>query len=520
MSAAATSYDALPYEGGAFPLTHPLKLGVIAALQGLEVAPVRTCRVLEIGCGDGSNLLPLAESFPEAQFHGFDLGQRHIDTAQRVARELGLSNVVFEQKDVLDFDPAGQTYDYILAHGIFSWVPDSVRARILEVTRDCLSDRGVATISYNTLPGWHLRGALRDMLRIHSRHCRSSAEKLGQGRALLQFLADGAPKGSAYGAYLAFELKALMAMPDSYLLHEFLEGENRAFSLRTFVDFARRHGLNYVGDAKRLVTAAGSLTPGVRAALTRMTRDAVEFEQYADFVSVRSFRRSVLVRSGRSPSREVHTDVLRRCWFTSDFRPASPTNGAEGGAERFSTPRGLTFSTQDGLIRAVLQRIAQAGPLDVSFDELWQACRASTPETHGSASTHGPEVLEQLLHALHNQAVVDVALEPYPRAGRRSDRPCVTAFARFEAQHRLKVTSRRHVGMKVDPFTRWLLPRLDGTRTRAQLLDDYVGMVASGELTLQVAGKTLLDPVQVRVVAEEHLELGLQQLEAASYLLP
>ena len=82
MSSAATSYDELPYDGGSFPLTHPLKLGWIAALHGLTPAPVRTCRVLEIGCGDGSNLLPLAECYPEAQFHGFDLSQRHIDLAR------------------------------------------------------------------------------------------------------------------------------------------------------------------------------------------------------------------------------------------------------------------------------------------------------------------------------------------------------------------------------------------------------------------------------------------------------
>ncbi len=523
MSSAATSYDELPYDGGSFPLTHPLKLGWIAALHGLTPAPVRACRVLEIGCGDGSNLLPLAEAYPEAQFHGFDLSQRHIDLAQGVARDLGLSNVIFEQRDVLDFTPAGRTYDYIIAHGIFSWVPEPVRQRLLQVTQACLSEQGIATISFNTLPGWHIRGVVRDALGFHGGHFRTTAEKLSQAKALLRFLADSVPEGSAYGGYLRFEAKELSAMPDSYLLHEFLEGENHALYLHAFVDLVRRHGLDYLGDAERPVTAAGHLAPPVRTTLTRLARDTVGFEQYADFVTIRSFRRAVLVRSGRRTDPGIRPDCLRKGWYTSDFRPdpagATP-NQAPGAPERFSNSRGVGFSTDDPWVRTLLHRLADAAPREVAYDDLLRAWQARPLTRAGVAPQPGLDDLNEPLSVLLDQGVLDASLEPYPEAGRSAASLRVSPLARFEAQQRSKVTNRRHAGMKMDPFVRWLLGRLDGTRTRDQLVDDVVQAIAPPGQTLVVGGQKVTDPVQVRATAEESLGVALARLEAAFYLVP
>ena len=126
-----TSYDLTPYPGAAYRHTHPGRLAVMAAIFGLHAAPVGRCRVLEIGCGDGANLLPIALTLPESRFTGFDLSTRAIAQAEAMRRALKLDNLALSQRDILAATPALGEFDYIIAHGIYSWVPEVVRARIL-----------------------------------------------------------------------------------------------------------------------------------------------------------------------------------------------------------------------------------------------------------------------------------------------------------------------------------------------------------------------------------------------------
>ena len=97
-------------------------------LLGIDVAPVATCRVLELACGDGANLVPIAATLPAATFVGFDFAARPIARAQRMIGELGLANVRALGLDLRDVPRDFGTFDYIIAHGLYSWVrPTSVR---------------------------------------------------------------------------------------------------------------------------------------------------------------------------------------------------------------------------------------------------------------------------------------------------------------------------------------------------------------------------------------------------------
>ncbi|MBL9205097.1 MAG: class I SAM-dependent methyltransferase [Opitutaceae bacterium] len=527
MSAASTSYDALPYEGGAIPLTHPLRLAAAAGLQGLATAPVATGRVLEIGCGDGFNLLPLAACYPEATFHGLDLSQRHITAAQAVAHEVGLTNVTFTRCDVLEFQPAGRHYDYIIAHGIFSWVPETVRHRILRVIAEGLSDAGIATVSYNTFPGWRLRGALRDLLRFHTEATPSSLEKVQRGRELLTALSQSVIPGTAYGTYLKHEIQEATARSDSYLLHEFIEGENQPFSLPEFVAVAENEGLAYVGDADPRVTAGGNLRPDVSEALKQVTRDPIAFAQYVDFITVGSFRRSLLVRKGRRPDPVPDHDGVRRGWFSSPFQPESAAPQIKPGArERFHGRAGTSFETDHALVKAVVVQLSQVSPADLSHSALVESVgsRLSPFEVNLNtpAESGGPpdRALIRPLIELVNRGLVEFTLEPLPAVGNQRGRPRVSALTRYEAKHRSTVTNRRHVGVKVAALIRWLMVRLDGTRSRENLEHEYCQAAESGILAVTVGGRVVTDPAALRAVASEHVGLGLGRLEASAYLLP
>src|SRR5581483_1342635 len=162
-----TAYDTIAYPSRCCPQAHPDRLATLATLFGMSPAPVEHCRVLELGCGDGGNLLPLAFALPGSAFTGVDLAPGAIAKANAEARALGLANIQFHCADLLDWPPPGGSFDYVIAHGLLSWVPDAVRLRVFELCRDRLAPGGVAFVSYNALPGCRIRGMLREMMLFH-----------------------------------------------------------------------------------------------------------------------------------------------------------------------------------------------------------------------------------------------------------------------------------------------------------------------------------------------------------------
>ena len=179
---ALTGYDRVPYPGHPFAQTHPDRLATVATLFGLRPAPPDACRVLELGCGDGGNLVPMAYGLPGTTFSGIDLAGRAIERARRLASALGLDNVRFEHADLT---AARGEFDYVIAHGVYSWIEPTARDALLAACRRHLAPGGVAYISYDVLPGGHLREITRQMLRWHLRDVDEPEQRIAQARALL-----------------------------------------------------------------------------------------------------------------------------------------------------------------------------------------------------------------------------------------------------------------------------------------------------------------------------------------------
>jgi SAM-dependent methyltransferase len=165
----ATSYDEVPYASDPYPQSHPDQLATVATLFGMAPAPVDRCRVLELGCARGGNLIPLALALPRSRFVGIDSSAHQVVAAREVIAALGLGNIEVSQRSILDVDAGFGSFDYIICHGTYSWVPSEVQDKILAVCARNLAPGGVAYVSYNTYPGWHLRGLVRDLLCYHRR---------------------------------------------------------------------------------------------------------------------------------------------------------------------------------------------------------------------------------------------------------------------------------------------------------------------------------------------------------------
>src|SRR5690606_26802640 len=184
----AFAYDIVDYPGWVRPQCHPSRLAAIARLHGIAAASPTHCRYLEVGCGDGANLLPLALAFPRARFVGIDLSTTAIARAERMRARLGLENLELRVADIAACDPGADPFDYIVAHGFYSWVPAPVRDALLALCRDRLGAGGIAYVSYNALPGCHFRSIIRDMLRHHVDGIVEPARRIDEALAFLRFL--------------------------------------------------------------------------------------------------------------------------------------------------------------------------------------------------------------------------------------------------------------------------------------------------------------------------------------------
>ena len=103
----------------------------------------------------------MADQFPSSEFIGIDASLRQIQDGNRTLTQSGLTNVELRQQDILEFTD-DRPFDFIISHGVYSWVPTAVQHRMLQICRDCLAPNGIAYVSYNTYPGWHMRGMIRD----------------------------------------------------------------------------------------------------------------------------------------------------------------------------------------------------------------------------------------------------------------------------------------------------------------------------------------------------------------------
>ncbi len=178
-AALRTSYDEFPYQSVPLRQTHPDHLATVASLFGFDAADVGRARVLEIGCGSGGNLIPLAASYPDSTFVGIDLSAVQIAHGAAEIEALGLLNIRLQAMDVMAFDEAQGAFDYIIAHGIYSWVPAPVQDRILALCASLLAANGIAFVSYNTLPGWRMLSTVREAMLYHTRDVEDSR---GAGR--------------------------------------------------------------------------------------------------------------------------------------------------------------------------------------------------------------------------------------------------------------------------------------------------------------------------------------------------
>lgn len=335
-------YDEMPYHSSAFTAASPLLLRSIATLLGLSgLSKSRginnssakshlnlkpslksnsptSLRVLELGCSFGGNLLSYALYDPSASLHGIDLSPSQISQGKHIATLCGASNLTLEHLDIMDFSNVygDVKYDYIIAHGVYSWVPNQVREAILALISRHLAPFGVAYISFNVLPGWY------DKMPI--RHLMLSAYKQNPSIAFVRQALE------VYKAYLLEHradskqisfIEGIKKSPDHYIRHEWLSDTNDAFYFDEFITRLSSHGLGYLCEAD----LCDILSPGLANSQadefirTHFTSHASS-ELMLDIFGDRMFRRSLITHAsniGALSDKEISADDISKLHIIS-----------------------------------------------------------------------------------------------------------------------------------------------------------------------------------------------------------
>ena len=478
------SYDAVPYPSKFFLQTHPDRLAAAGILFGMQPAPVERCRVLELGCGNGSNLISHAYGLPNSKFFGIDLSQTHIDQANAAARELELSNIEFRQIDVMEMtaEDFGR-FDYITAHGLFSWVPDFVREKVLSLFDELLEQNGIGYISYNAFPGSYAREMVRSVMRYHTRDISNPEEKVEKAISLLGTLAKNATEPEVYQRILQFEFRRHQQHETADIFHDDLGDCYRPFYFHEFASMLSENGMQFLSEAE----LHASSRQGVAAEYNELLESLAtveEREQYLDMLRGRVFRQTLFCRSEIDLVREPKPDVMDKFYLSSSLRPIEPLEDIGlSKIQKFANAKGHTMQIDHPLTKASLAYLGEIWGRSIKTNELLDAGRQIVENAGGKSDGWDREfettrtILLQIvlqsdlveLHAYAPDAMQDAV-----------DKPKVNRLSLWQLRDANNVLTLLNKDLKLEDKTaHHLLAVMDGTRNRGDIVREMKTFVGS-----------------------------------------
>jgi SAM-dependent methyltransferase len=281
----------------------PAWLNYVAALNGNAPRPIDAFNYLELGCGFGTSAVINAAAYPQASVHACDLNAAHIESGRDYARRLGVDNIQFHARtfdDLLgdDLPP----FDFIVLHGVYSWVDAAGRDAIRRLIARVLLPGGLVYVSYNALPGWSHELPLRKLLiELAATRDGTAADRSQGAAAILNRLSNAGLRYFTANPGAKSAVEAYMRGEGRYLAHEFMNEAWEPFYAIDVADEFAAIGLEWVGSAT-LATNHLPLVVDARAAEAIAPLPAVRQQQLAiDFAINQRFRRDVFTRPDGTP---------------------------------------------------------------------------------------------------------------------------------------------------------------------------------------------------------------------------
>jgi SAM-dependent methyltransferase len=364
----STPYDDLPYRSYPIEWSAPERLALASMLHGGPRMPLSNYRVLELGCGDGANLLALAYYRREAKFVGLDGASSQTAVAERRRSELRLSNVEFIAADFIDAaDRLSGQFDYILAHGVFSWVNPLCREALWSLFAQRLKPGGLIYLNYNTFPGWKVRGMVRDyLLSVTAGSFGLSAKARAAQEAAHRVLESLIPGAHAYRQLIENEFRIVCEGNLTYVAHEYLAADNHAFWRSEFLASARSHGLEHVADAD-FAYASGRTPDGLPKHLQRARLVGDSVEDAMDLLCYRQLHSPILTQASlrRQPIRaeEIEHLTMASCLVRR--------TDSVGPCPVFVHPSGYEVAAKEAVIESALAALKPLWPRGLRIGSLF-----------------------------------------------------------------------------------------------------------------------------------------------------
>ena len=488
-----SSYDAFHYPSLPFSQTHPNRLATMGVLVGMCPPDVRNCRVLEIGCGTGGNIIPMAEQIPGSRLLGIDLSERQVREAQEWISQLGLTNVEVQKLDILHADHELGEFDYILCHGVFSWVPAGAQRAILDLCSKHLCSNGIAYISYNTNPGWNIRGMVRDIVCFHTKGIEDPKQKIDQGKQLLGFLANSLSPKDPYGMLIKKELDTFVNKDDAYVYHDYFEDTNLPVYFHEFVEALSSNNLQYLCEADTESMYRGDLPKNVIQTLERISANEIQVEQYLDYLRKRTFRQSLISHANNKVHLILQPAMVDRFFLESFLLPSMPA--AMGSVVHFRNRlNGATLTIEDPLLRTaflVLSELTRTDwQLESLHDEISFRLRGQIPNSEENSILEKQVLRNALLQAFVAGHLAFHTVPPrytYDLSGK----PCASRCSRSQAMLGSTVTSLTHHNVVLSNLERTVLQLLDGNTELDELSSKVQYPVDNQAATTALNAKSL-----------------------------
>ena len=502
----ALTYDLLPYESKPFPQSQPARLAAIAHIFGVKAKALPSARVLELGCAAGGNIIPLAVQYPEAKFIGVDLSRKQVAAGRARIAKLGLKNIELQCKSFTELDNAVGKFDYIICHGVFSWVERILQAAILEIIRDRLAPEGIAYISYNVLPGWRMMQPVRDAVLNQIPPSYDSANRVAASLELLDFLAKASPQGAIYGNALRQMAERLAQFPSDYFAHEFLEECNEPC---TFTDFAARandNGLAYLGDSDLQTMMVGNLGAEVATEILRRANNSiVQTEQMMDLVNGRTFRCSLLVHAavGVTLNRNLQPACLDGLHMLSAALMEIKT---VDGVSTLVVGGKHTYSVSGAATIAALEKFIARYPSSSTIAEL------------ASKDTDREEIKASFFNLMSRGIVLPMS-ERVKMASAPTKQPKASKLALKDAESGATYTTNaRHETVQLDVAARFILQNMKGQKSQSELVAGLVAEAKAGRMIFNEGGKPAETLEANAIIAEKHAGVTIGNLARAAVL--
>lgn len=493
-------YDKVPYTSHAYMHSSPDQLAAVAHLFGLSTPPVTTARVLELGGSSGGNLIPLALRHPRLQALGLDLSGVQVGLGQRFIERLGLQNVSLRQADLaeVDGDSLGQ-FDYIVCHGLYSWVPPHVQDAMLRICSRNLAPEGVAYVSYNTYPGWKSKEMIRDAMLLHGSSRDDPEEQIAYARGMVGFLQQVARKDGMLARALEENLPYLRMTDNHYLAHEYLEPYNLPCYFHQFLERAAGHRLSYLGEAQPAMMIPTNYGNDIAEPLFRaFGDDQARMEQYLDFAINRGFRQTLLVHASRA--KDIQHRIDRKRLHGMHFAASLPCVGGatrhDGTVQEYGVRGQSSISTSLGAVKRAIDLLTEAWPSTISRSELVAQVQATLDQASAVPQATLESALDELMEFLVLRGMARIRLTPVPigpadRGNPRIDACVRRMIAALDGSDAF-VANAWHESVELTAAERKLYPKMDGSLDQEaliRLLADGSGTAAGVEDAIPAAGQ-------------------------------